>query len=357
LPQAAGRSSLLGSASAKSDTDRNAGRRTMGDGLRDWEKLKDDSGWETLVVGNGLSINIWSKFAYSNLFDQASPNLNPSASQLFSDFKTKNFETVLEALWHAERTLTALKHDAAEVTRLYEDVQSALFQAVHQVHVPWQDIAASTLKQISDAMSVHRHVFTLNYDLLTYWSAMHGGPKSAIKDFFWAEENTFDINDATFEEGKTGLFYLHGGLHLWQDSQSGRTGKWIKNSKRALLKDLEANFKASPDRQPVLVSEGTSEQKMDRIRKSVYLTHARQTLLDNTSDTVIFGANFEDQDKHISEAIDAGPQRRIAISIRPGAKAQNKATITRYQSKFPEHDLLFFDSTTHALGDSSLTVG
>jgi hypothetical protein len=50
----------------------------MGDRLLDWADLKDDCGWETLVVGNGLSINIWSGFAYSNLFKQASPNLNPS---------------------------------------------------------------------------------------------------------------------------------------------------------------------------------------------------------------------------------------------------------------------------------------
>ena len=61
--------------------------------------------WETLIVGNGLSINIWSDFAYSRLFEPASLSLNPSACTLFSDFKTQNFETVLEALWHAETTL------------------------------------------------------------------------------------------------------------------------------------------------------------------------------------------------------------------------------------------------------------
>ena len=65
-------------------------------------------------------------------------------------------------------------------------------------------------------------VYTLNYDLLTYWSAMASGPDSGIRDFFWAYQNTFDVNDAILEDGTTGLLYLHGGLHLWQDSQSGR---------------------------------------------------------------------------------------------------------------------------------------
>jgi Domain of unknown function (DUF4917) len=236
-------------------------------------------------------------------------------------------------------------------------VQHALFQAVQQVHAPWKEIEPSTLKQISDAMTSHRLVFTLNYDLLTYWSAMHGGPDSAIKDFFWTPQNTFDIKNATLEEGTTGLLYLHGGLHLWQDSQHGGTGKWTNRSGGALLKNLEANFKASPSRQPVLVSEGTSRQKMARIRRSDYLSYALQSLSHNASDTVIFGASFADQDKHIFTAIDAGRQRRIAISIRPGARGHNETEMAKYGGRFPEHRLVFFDSTSHPLGDPSFTVG
>jgi Domain of unknown function (DUF4917) len=322
-----------------------------------WEDLKKLSTWDTLVLGNGVSINIWDGFSYSKLFEEAS--LNPSASQLFSDFETENFETVLEALWHAERTLLSLQCDAAEVakvTNLYADVQHALFQAVEKVHVPWKKIAPSTLKQIADAMSSHRLVFTLNYDLLTYWSALHHGADSAIKDFFWSYQNTFDVNNPIVEEGKTGLLYLHGGLHLWQDSYNGQTGKWTNRSGGALLKNLEAKFEAYPDRRPVLVSEGTWTKKMIRIRKSVYLTYALQALSDNTSDTVIFGADFDDQDKHIVGAINAGGKRRIAISVRSGSAAHNNNAFARYRSKFPDQELSFFDSTSHPLGARSLTV-
>lgn len=109
-------------------------RRPQIDRLLKWADLADGSGWDTLVVGNGLSINIWNDFAYSRLFERAS--LKPAAHQLFSDFKTQNFEIVLEALWHAERTLTALGRRTTAITALYEHVQSALFQAVLRVHVP-----------------------------------------------------------------------------------------------------------------------------------------------------------------------------------------------------------------------------
>ena len=43
----------------------------MVDRLLKWANLVDASRWDTLVVGNGLSINIWNDFAYSRLFERA----------------------------------------------------------------------------------------------------------------------------------------------------------------------------------------------------------------------------------------------------------------------------------------------
>jgi hypothetical protein len=277
---------------------------------------------------------------------------------LFSEFDTQNFETVLEALWHTETTLTALKRQPGRVTELYKDVQSALFQAVRQVHVPWKRIDRPRLQQICDALRSYRFVFTLNYDLLTYWAAMQRGASLGIRDFFWSDDNTFDIDDAILEEDSTGLLYLHGGLHLWQDSKSGRTGKWTttKGSGVTLLRSLETKVSQIPGRRPLFVSEGTSKKKMDMIRRSEYLTYALQTLSNNTSNTVIFGASFADQDKHIAQAITSGPKRHIAISVRPGTQDHNDAAIANYRAKLPGHRLHFFDSTSHPLGDGSLTV-
>lgn len=328
----------------------------MVDHLLDWCDVEGGCDWETLILGNGLSINIWADFAYSRLFEQAT--LDRVALRLFTDFDTQNFETVLEALWHAEKTLIALGRRPGRVTELYEDVRSALFQAVRQVHVPWSRIDRPRLQQICDAMRSHRFVFTLNYDLLTYWAAMQRGANLAIRDFFWSDDNTFDISDATLEEHTTGLFYLHGGLHLWQDSISGRTGKWTtsKGSRVTLLKSLETKVSSITSRRPLFVSEGTSAQKMAVIRRSDYLTYALETLSDNTANTVIFGASFGEQDKHIAAAIASGPKRDIAISIRPGTQDQNDAAIATYRANLPGQRLLFFDSTSHPLGNRSLTV-
>jgi hypothetical protein len=325
----------------------------MAEKLRSWDTLSDRA-WPTLLLGNGVSINIWRGFGYSGLLEQA--HLKKPARRLFADFDTVNFETVLEALWHAERTLDALGRSAASVHTLYEHVQSQLVEAVHSVHIAWAALPPHALDQILGVLQTHRHVFTLNYDLLTYWAAMRGGSAANIKDFFWGSGSTFDLNDRALLDGCTGLYYLHGGLHLWHDAATGRTGKWTSGSGSRLLSNLAATYVAKTDRHPLFVSEGTSAQKMAVIRRSDYLAFALQSLSDDEADTVIFGASFGPQDGHITNALNAGERRNIAISVRPGSPAENAATIARCRSALTNHRLRFFDSRTHPLGDPALSA-
>ena len=151
--------------------------------LYSWDQLSNQS-WPTLLLGNGLSINIWGKFAYPELRQEA--ELNGTASQLFSDLDTVNFESVLEGLWHAERVLEALHRSSHEVKDLYEHVRTELVAAVRRVHIPWHRVPDTTLTQIANVLNEHRLVFTLSYDLLTYWSVMNNTVTTYIGDYFWA---------------------------------------------------------------------------------------------------------------------------------------------------------------------------
>jgi len=130
----------------------------MTDRLQTWDKISN-SDWPTLLVGNGLSINVWGHFSYDRLLAQA--DLNEAARQLFDDFGTVNFEVVLEALWHAERTLAALGRSAAMVNSLYRHVQHQLVAAVRRVHVPWEALSSDALTRIAVALSAYRLVFTI----------------------------------------------------------------------------------------------------------------------------------------------------------------------------------------------------
>ncbi|MBB3753785.1 hypothetical protein FHT44_006307 [Mycolicibacterium sp. BK634] len=324
----------------------------MAEKLASWDTLSDRV-WPTLLLGNGVSINIWRGFGYTGLLEQA--RLNAAARRLFTDFETVNFETVLEALWHAERTLEALRRSTASVRNLYEHVQSQLVEAVHSVHIAWAALPPHALDQILGVLMTHRHAFTLNYDLLTYWAAMRGGPAGHIKDFFWGPGSTFDRHNRALLDSGTGFYYLHGGLHLWYDAATGSTGKWTRGSGSRLLADLSRTYVAKTDRHPLFVSEGTSRQKMGVIRRSDYLAFALESLNENESDTVIFGASFGPQDKHITKALNAGEPRNISISVRPGSPDQDEM-MARCRSALPNHRLTFFDSTTHPLGDPALSA-
>jgi hypothetical protein len=322
----------------------------MTDRLRRWNEICS-AGWPTLLVGNGLSVNVWSSFSYKRLLEQA--QLDAPARQLFNDFGTTNFEIVLEALWHAERTLVALGRSASRVTNLYRHVQDQLMAAIQRVHVPWEVVPSQALTELASALSAHRMVFTLNYDLLAYWAVMAANQSESFGDFFWSRQNTFNLADCELSPTRTGLLYLHGGVHLWQDSSTGYTGKWTRQSGGRLLSSLARAFDNMPNRQPLIVSEGTSAQKMAVIRRSDYLSFARGCLMNDRSNTVIFGASFGAQDTHIVEALAAGPTRRFAISILPSSEAHDVAAMAHYRSRLPQHKLLFFDSRTHPLGNTS----
>jgi hypothetical protein len=325
----------------------------MTDRLLTWDKICN-AGWPTLLVGNGLSINLWSSFSYKRLLERA--DLNQAARQLFNDFGTTNFEIVLEALWHAERTLAALGRSTSTVNNLYRHVQNQLMAAIQRVHVPWEVVPSRALTELASALGAHRMVFTLNYDLLTYWAVMAANQSECFGDFFWSPQNTFNPADCELSPSRTGLLYLHGGVHLWQDSATGYTGKWRRQSGGRLLSSLARAFDSMRSRQPLIVSEGTSAQKMAVIRRSDYLSFARRCLMKDVGNTVIFGASFGTQDTHIVEALAAGPTRGFAISILPGSEAHNIATMAHYRSRLPQHKLIFFDSRTHPLGRESLSI-
>lgn len=108
---------------------------------------------------------------------------------------------------------------------------------------------------------------------------------------------------------------------------------------------------------PLFVSEGASKAKLRTIGRSPYLSFCLDSLRDDQENTVVFGHSLGDQDKHIIAALNKGASREVAVSLYPRTKdqlnIQEKARITHLLG---ENKLRFFDSTTHPLGDPTLTI-
>lgn len=326
--------------------------------LADWSTLAGND-WSTLLLGNGLSMNLWAGFGYKSLY--ASAKLSNEAKAIFTELGTTNFEQCLECLHHANIALRALKDSTARVDTVYEQVRDSLFETVGEVHIPWDDFPPESHDHLASEIDRFRSVFTTSYDLSLYWSHMWAEFKSMkvitnIVDYFWATGSRFDPTDTAVRSSRaTCVHYLHGGIHLWQDDQTGENGKWTNGSGRLL--DIKSRYGPTSDRRPLFVSEGTWAAKSRTIRQSSYLSFCLDNLRSDESATVVFGQALADQDRHIMAALDEGAHRRIAISMYPTgddeAIIEEKARLAHTLSR---HEVDFFDSTTHPLGDPSLRI-
>jgi len=296
-------------------------------------------------------MNVWSGFSYRRLYDEAT--LDVAATQVFEALKTANFERVLEALMHAEIVLAALGRGTARLAAVSRSVRNSLFETVRAVHVPWRLVSTSMLNQIAVTLDGHDRIFTTNYDLIPYWALMESS-SAHIVDFFWSDQNTFDSDQTEVFAGYSALYFLHGGLHLWQSDSTGRTGKWTNDG--ANLLQLGTLFSGNLDRRPLFVSEGSARAKRRTIRRSDYLSFALESLRDDEEATVIFGASLSTQDDHIVSALRHGRRRRIAVALRPGTRETILGRKGFYTERLQGHRVSFFDATTHPLGNPGLTV-
>ncbi len=153
------------------------------DELSHWDELDAQRQWPTLLLGNGLSMNLWEGFGYRSLKEKA--RLSEPAEAIFTQLGTANFEQCLECLHHASITLLALSDSTDRVDETYAEVRDALFDTVREVHIPWGAIPGDTSELIAQVMDYHSAVFTTSYDLCLYWSHMQNFDSVDIVDFFW----------------------------------------------------------------------------------------------------------------------------------------------------------------------------
>ena len=320
--------------------------------LADWDTVCKQSRWPALLVGNGMSMNVWSGFDYRRLYSVA--NLSTEAESIFTAIRTKNFEAVLEGLWQTRTVLDALGRRTSTIDKHYLEVREALLDAVIRVHPLRSQLPTATTRQIAITLDSYESVYTLNYDLLPYWSLMEHRDDVRIADFFWSDGSTFDPDRTDLHAGWTGLYYLHGGVHLWHDVGTGISGKW--KSSGGLLSGLAAKLSSAPQRQPLFVSEGTARHKRRTMRRSEYLSFAMQTLREEAEPLAIFGTSLGPSDAHVVSAINRHPQRPLAIAVRSGTAEQIRTSKAHWHLAFPHQPVTFFTAETHPLGDPTLSV-
>jgi Domain of unknown function (DUF4917) len=322
-----------------------------------WEEIAE-LGWDALLVGNGLSINVSPDFAYASLFGEAEKTrteggLDELDRALFKRFETSNFEVVLGKLRDAVAIAEELGFDAEPYRERFASVQGALGNAVRSVHLERGEVPDSSLEAIKDELANYHAIFSTSYDLLIYWSIGFEEEYGRFCDCFWGDDRKFDPADAEIWPGNRPIYYVHGALHLIVEG-SGVTRKRTQNS-RTLLDQFGKPQLGDRDARPLLITEGSARDKLRAIEENDYLSHVYDTLKDCAAPMLVFGHALGEQDRHLIDAINAFPDRRVAVSMRPGPKPRVRERQADVVGKLHTEHIHFVDATTHPLGSPGLT--
>lgn len=325
------------------------------DFMINWENVPNHETYRNLLLGNGFSIGISSKFDYFNLLNESKRRVQagvidiyPDTLRLFEILQTTNFEEILKVYHHAHLVHT---YNKPAIETAYRKLQEGLFSTIRDIHVSKNE---TPTELIFTELTKFEKVFTTNYDLIPYWSFFDNN-LDALRDFFWGIGNkpTFDKNNTNVFPGNyTQLFYLHGALHL-EVTEAGLVQKRsIQQTLNEEIEILSSTFNASNGLYPLFITEGKSEQKIRKIGSNDYLSFCYNKLKKTRGKLLVFGHSLnEEYDNHIVKALEKNPDiTSIAISIYPH---QNHLKIiemeARISRQLPDKQLYFFDSTTHPL--------
>ena len=319
--------------------------------LPPWSEVAEQFPSAALLLGNGLSINVWPRFAYGSLFEHAHSGVLTEIDRALFD-GTRNFERALSDLMTTMRVNAALGLDVDPVLARYRSIQVALGHAIREVHV--SRIAEETLLAIRSELLRYEWIFTTSYDLIVYWAMKGPDGWEPFVDHFWHNGRCeFDPAQVKVRLGQLPVYFLHGALHLVVGS-TGTTWKLRRTGLQGLLDQFGQPIDGDSQARPLLVTEGSAREKLRAIEGNAYLAHALEQLRQLKLPVVVFGSSLSAQDAHLVDALNERPQRPVAISMLPGPTREIAARKAELVGRLDTERLLFFDARTHPLGAADL---
>ena len=329
--------------------------------IQTWSAIAAGFREADLLLGNGFSVSITPRLDYRSLFDRFLGECSIESRNIFTRFETSNFELILQKLSDARDVDRIFGIRAERIEDAADELKDGLIRTIQGVHPRWTETDEQQLERIALKIDEFDDVFTLNYDLYLYRVILilkdrlearrrDGENVREYSDYFWQNYDTqflrFDSDPSHDFHGYRHQYYLHGALFLFKEPSYDYDLKLRRaESREELIEVISKNIKAG--RMPLFVSEGTPEQKEQAISRSEYLTFARKRLAMSDKALVIFGTSLSDSDRHIVNAINQN-KRELAVSIHIGTKLKDEVKTAEHliRSKFPRHELVFFDSST-----------
>ena len=292
--------------------------QTFAEALEDSEPL----GKRHLLLGNGFSRSKFEdKFAYKSLFALSNFPDDSKLPCVFDSQATTDFELVMRRLDETRDLLSVYlpsqSDSISETSDREKDVlRQTLISAITKNHPERPDeISSKEYEHCRKFLQYFLgtdggHVFTLNYDLLLYWTLMRSSPMG--KDGFRKLNSQL-----LWDGGSQDVHYLHGALHLFAEGEDVEKLTSATEENKKILDQVRDRITA--ERLPLFVTEGNSRHKHQRILNNPYLSNSYRCFGDvvGNEDNVlfVFGHSLSDQDDHILRRIVEGSFKHLFVSV------------------------------------------
>ena len=279
-----------------------------------------------LLLGNGFSVACNPFFQYDNLFNE---------SDLPANIKKEleecpDYEKTIEKLNMQKEIFQA--NDEYEFVQMFED---------WIYYIKWDLI--STITEIQSKVKLNKNtrhntflflsnfsnIFTLNYDLLLYWVIVYAVKlkennlqtyNECIKNKRFYPCDDFRRFDGEEDcvwipyKREQNVFYLHGGLHLFCNSENTYKLTYNVNNKQTIIQ--KTKYWLEQGTSPLIITEGNSVDKLNWIKRSHYLNYCYEKLSKIHGVVFIHGHSLDENDQHIFDAINANQNiKAVYISI------------------------------------------
>lgn len=341
-----------------------------------FQEALDDSRSQSkqhVLLGNGFSIACRPDiFVYGKLFERADfSRLSESARLAFDALNTQDFELVIKALRNAKELIRLYEGSAPSVAELMQQdadgLKEVLVQTIASSHPDWPgELNGQEYTACRSFLANFNTVYTLNYDLLLYWTQMHveEGISPQSDDGFRTPEDNFEARYVTWESSQShsqNTWFLHGALHIFDSGTEVQKYTW-RNTQVRLIDQIRDALQR--DLYPLFVAEGSSDEKLERIRHSDYLAKAYRSFAEIGGALFIYGHSLAENDEHFLQLIERGKIRKLYIGIYGAPTAEPNRTIMNRASRMavaraqyprkPSLEVKFFDSGTAHVWDSQL---
>lgn len=305
-----------------------------------------------LLLGNGFSISLFPKcFSYNSLYKTAKDEgLFEGHSPLdaaFTALQSTDFELVMEALKAASILGPLYGYDTSIMSGHALKLKSILVDAIAGNHpsrpsditdTQYANCRAFLGEFIGNSRGTKiGKVFSLNYDLLLYWSVLHdqfhfdretgdfvtdSGNQLVNDDGFRAPEDEYDASYVAWDQfgaahKSQSITFLHGALHLYERGPELAKLCWERSGNKPLMDQIRQSLEE--DRYPLFVSESSTKEKMRRINKSAYLSKALRSFqgcCDTKSGALfIIGHSLAANDDHVLRRVQNGKIAQLYVSV------------------------------------------